>query len=71
MGLDKFRSNLPVLGTALEPGTPLWQIVPTRGEDGRIAEKSPEYEAKPSGPGRFGGLSTCGASSCPVRTNAD
>ena len=34
MSLVKFRSNLPVAGAALEPGTPLWQIVPTRGESG-------------------------------------
>ena len=35
MDLDKFHENLPVLGAALEPGTPLWQVVPTRGDDGR------------------------------------
>ena len=35
MSLVKFRNSLSVLGTALEPGTPLWQVVPTRGEDGR------------------------------------
>ncbi len=35
MGLDKFRSNLPLLGATIEPGTPLWQVVPTHGEDGR------------------------------------
>ncbi len=35
MSLVKFRSNLPFSGAAIEPGTPLWQIVPTHGEDGR------------------------------------
>ena len=35
MSLVKFRSNLPFTGAELEPGTPLWQIVPTHGEDGR------------------------------------
>lgn len=35
MSLVKFRSNLPFSGVAVEPGTPLWQIVPTHGEDGR------------------------------------
>jgi hypothetical protein len=35
MSLVKFRSNLPFSGATVEPGTPLWQIVPTRGEDGR------------------------------------
>lgn len=35
MSLDKFKNNLPDVGIALEPGTPLWQVVPTRGEDGR------------------------------------
>lgn len=33
MSLVKFKSNLP--NAALEPGTPLWQVVPTRGADGR------------------------------------
>jgi len=33
MDLVKFNSNLPF--SAIEPGTPLWQIVPTRGADGR------------------------------------
>jgi hypothetical protein len=33
MSLVKFKSNLP--NAAIEPGTPLWQIVPTRGADGR------------------------------------
>lgn len=35
MNLVKFCSNLPLAGAALEPGTPLWQVVPTRGTDGR------------------------------------
>lgn len=35
MNLVKFCNNLPLAGAALEPGTPLWQIVPTRGADGR------------------------------------
>ena len=35
MNLVKFCNNLPLAGVALEPGTPLWQIVPTRGADGR------------------------------------
>jgi len=35
MSLVKFRSNLPFSGAVIEPGTPLWQIVPTHGEDGR------------------------------------
>lgn len=35
MSLVKFRNNLPFSGAAIEPGTPLWQIVPTRGADGR------------------------------------
>jgi len=35
MSIVKFRSNLPFSGVAMEPGTPLWQIVPTHGEDGR------------------------------------
>lgn len=33
MDLVKISSNLP--HTAIEHGTPLWQIVPTRGADGR------------------------------------
>lgn len=33
MNLVNFKSKLP--DTAIEPGTPLWQIVPTRGEDGK------------------------------------
>jgi hypothetical protein len=35
MSLVKFCSNLPFSGVALEPGTPLWQIVPTHDADGR------------------------------------
>ena len=35
MNLVKFSGNLPSFGPVLEPGTPLWQIVPTRGADGR------------------------------------
>ena len=35
MSLVEFRNNLPFSGLALTPGTPLWQVVPTRGEDGR------------------------------------
>jgi len=35
MNLVKFESNLPSAGPVMEPGTPLWQIVPTRGADGR------------------------------------
>ena len=35
MSLVKFNSNLPGTESAMEPGTPLWQIVPTRGADGR------------------------------------
>lgn len=35
MNLVKFSANLPSSGPVLEPGTPLWQIVPTRGADGR------------------------------------
>ncbi len=33
MNLVTYNSTLPNL--ACEPGTPLWQIVPTRGADGR------------------------------------
>lgn len=35
MNLVKFTGNLPSFGPVMEPGTPLWQIVPTRGADGR------------------------------------
>lgn len=35
MSLVKHRNNLPFSGAMLEPGTPLWQIVPTHGADGR------------------------------------
>jgi hypothetical protein len=35
MGLVTFKSNFPLSGVTIEPGTPLWQIVPTRDEDGR------------------------------------
>jgi hypothetical protein len=35
MNLVKFAGNLPAAGPVMEPGTPLWQIVPTRGADGR------------------------------------
>jgi len=35
MNLVKFVNNLPAAGPVMEPGTPLWQIVPTRGADGR------------------------------------
>jgi hypothetical protein len=35
MNLVKFRGNLPLSGAILKPGTPLWQIVPTRDENGR------------------------------------
>ena len=35
MNLVKFAGNLPLSGPVLEHGTPLWQIVPTRGADGR------------------------------------
>ena len=35
MNLVKFTGNHPLAGPVLEPGTPLWQIVPTRGADGR------------------------------------
>ena len=35
MSLVKFRSNLPLSGATIEPGTPLWQIVPTRDSEGR------------------------------------
>lgn len=35
MNLVKFAGNFPAAGAVMEPGTPLWQIVPTRGADGR------------------------------------
>lgn len=35
MSLVKFCNNLPYSGAAIEPGTPLWQVVPTHGADGR------------------------------------
>ena len=35
MNLVKFAGNLPLPSPVLEPGTPLWQVVPTRGADGR------------------------------------
>jgi hypothetical protein len=35
MNLLKHHSNLPATWAALEPGPPLWQIVPTHGADGR------------------------------------
>lgn len=35
MNLVKFSGNLPSAEAAMEPGTPLWQIVPTHGADGR------------------------------------
>jgi hypothetical protein len=35
MNLVKIAGNIPSAGTVMEPGTPLWQIVPTRGADGR------------------------------------
>lgn len=35
MSLVKYSGNLPSSGPVMEPGTPLWQIVPTRGADGR------------------------------------
>lgn len=34
MRLTRFKENHPA--SALEPGTPLWQIVPTRGTDGKL-----------------------------------
>ena len=33
MSLVRLNGNLP--SAAMEPGTPLWQIVPTRGADGK------------------------------------
>lgn len=35
MSLVKSGSNIPSPCSVLEPGTPLWQIVPTHGADGR------------------------------------
>lgn len=35
MNLVKHSGNFPSSGGVLEPGTPLWQVVPTRGSDGR------------------------------------
>jgi hypothetical protein len=35
MNLVNLRSNTPATGATLEPDVPLWQIVPTRGADGR------------------------------------
>jgi len=35
MNLVKFAGNFPSSGIEMEPGTPLWQVVPTRGADGR------------------------------------
>ena len=35
MNLVKFAGHFPSSGPVLEPGTPLWQVVPTRGADGR------------------------------------
>ena len=35
MDLVKYSGNLPAAGLAMEPGTPLWQVVPTRGADGK------------------------------------
>ena len=35
MDLVNLADNLPLSGPVLEPGTPLWQVVPTRGADGR------------------------------------
>ena len=35
MNLVEFNSKLPGATPTLEPGTPLWQVVPTRGADGR------------------------------------
>lgn len=34
MSLVKFCSTLPSSGIALEPGTPLWQVVPTHDAEG-------------------------------------
>jgi hypothetical protein len=35
MNLVKFGNNLPASGHEMEPGTPLWQVVPTRDANGR------------------------------------
>jgi hypothetical protein len=35
MNLVKFENNLPSSSGEMEPGTPLWQIVPTRDAEGR------------------------------------
>jgi hypothetical protein len=35
MNLVEFSDNLPTSGGIMEHGTPLWQVVPTRGADGR------------------------------------
>ncbi len=35
MSLVKFSGNNLSSGAVLEPGTPLWQVVPTKGADGR------------------------------------
>ena len=35
MSLVKFSGNKLSSGAVLEPGTPLWQVVPTKGADGR------------------------------------
>lgn len=35
MNLVKLAENFPSTDAGMEPGTPLWQVVPTRGADGR------------------------------------
>lgn len=35
MNLVQLAGNIPSSGAVMEAGTPLWQIVPTRGADGR------------------------------------
>jgi hypothetical protein len=35
MNLVKFSADHPTAGLAMVPGTPLWQVVPTRGADGK------------------------------------
>lgn len=35
MSLVKYAGSYPTVGAEMEPGTPLWQVVPTRGADGR------------------------------------
>ena len=35
MSLVKFSGKFPSAIVAMEPGTPLWQVVPTKGADGR------------------------------------